>query len=86
MRFTLDRKEKIPIKIGDKTFKIPKGVLKFKKTDSSEVNEADEISRFDNKIHIYETNTKGSSNFSSDKEIPELEKQRIFDKLFEHSL
>ena len=43
----------MPITTGSKTFKIPKGILKFKKTDSSEVNEADEFSPFDNRFHIY---------------------------------
>ena len=82
MRFNLDKSEELPKAIERKTFKMPRGILKFNKTDSSEVKEADEISPFEEKIHIYELTTRVSSNFSSEKEIPEFEKQNIFDNIF----
>ena len=62
---------------------MPKGILKFTKIESSEVNEADERSPYDyNNIHVYELTTRGSSNFSSEKEIPQVEKSYSFGNIF----
>ena len=85
MRFDLNKQEDMPRAIqrkSTKTPKTPKGILKFKKEDSSEVSEADEISPFEKTIHIYKSSTKASSDFSSGKELPRIENQSIFEKLF----
>ena len=82
MRFDLSKSKEKSKSIGRKPFKLSRGILKFKKTDSSEINEADEISRFENINRIYESAKKISSNFSSEKEIPELEKLSVFDGIF----
>ena len=62
--------------------KMTRGILKFNKADSSEVKDADEISPFEEKIHIYELTTRVSSSFSSEKEISKIEKQNDFDNIF----
>lgn len=61
---------------------MPKGILKFTKVESSEVNEADERSPFENNIHIYELTTRGSSKFSSEKEVPQLKDTFSFENIF----
>ena len=61
---------------------MPRGILKFNKADSSEVKDADDISQFEEKIHIYELTTRVSSGFSSKKEISKIEKQSVFDNIF----
>ena len=63
---------------------MPKGILKFKKMESSEVNEEDETTPFKN-FPNYDSTTKASSIFSSEKDIPKIEKQVAYGSIFEFS-
>ena len=51
----------------------PKGILKMKKIESSEVYEGDEAIPFKN-VNTYELSTRTSSVFSSEKDFPKFEK------------
>ena len=82
MKFDLNKSEEMPRDVWSRTFKIPKGILKFKKMESSEINEEDESTPFRN-IPNYELTTKASSVFSSEKEIPEIVKQVTFRNISE---
>ena len=77
MRFNYNRNEDMSRVIERKSTKTPKGILRTKRADSSEINEADEILPSENTIHIYRSSTKVSSEFSSGKRIPEMKKYRI---------
>ena len=78
----LDKLDELQINVRREAFKLPWEIVKPKNIKSSAVNKIDELSPPDNKINEYELETKGSSNFSSEKEIMEMEIHNDHEDLF----
>ena len=73
------------IPLRKNTFKMPWKILKPKIIHSTNVSKINEVSPFDHNDNIHELETRGSSNLSSEKDIPELEAHNEHGGMFDLS-